>query len=47
MYKTYRCKKCDCVLFSNYYRSLGVCPECREEDTEPKDLEERLENSLQ
>ena len=43
-----RCKDCDCVLWSEYARRLGVCPECGgQEETERLDLEDELEILLE
>ena len=39
-----RCKDCDCVLWSDYARKLGVCPECEgQEEDEKLDLEDEIE----
>lgn len=42
-----RCKDCDCALWSDYARKLGVCPECEGEEDEQLDLEEKLEIFLE
>ena len=43
-----RCKDCDCALWSEYARELGVCPECEgQEEGERLDLEDELEILLE
>lgn len=45
---TPRCKDCDCTLWSDYARKLGVCTECEgQEEDEQLDLEEKLEILLE
>jgi hypothetical protein len=47
-----RCKDCDCRLWSNEAKKIGLCPECfayennfEEADSgEEKDLEDRLDS---
>lgn len=44
-----RCKECDSLLWSNYSKEIGLCPECREgedflADLQSKDLEDQLED---
>lgn len=41
-----RCKDCDCALWSEYARKLGVCPECEGQE-EHLDLEGNLEILLE
>ena len=38
-----RCKDCDCILWSDYARKLGVCPECEGQEDEKLDLEDEIE----
>ena len=39
-----RCKDCDCVLWSDYARKLGICPECEGQDEDEKlNLEDEIE----
>jgi len=43
-----RCKDCDCTLWSDYDRKLGICPECEgQEEDEKLDLEDELEILLE
>jgi rubrerythrin len=42
----YECKECGCTLWSNHSKKLGVCPECKDPDAEPKDLESMLESLI-
>lgn len=46
MYKTYKCKDCDCTLWSQYAKDCGLCPDCENVDSDiVQDLEERLEDA--
>jgi len=39
-----RCKDCDCTLWSDYARKLGICQECGgQEEDERLDLEDEIE----
>lgn len=40
------CQCCDAKLWSDYSKQLGVCPECKDPDTETQDLESMLESAL-
>lgn len=43
----YRCKECDCLLWSYYSRERGICPECETPDVDDNaDLEDKLEELL-
>lgn len=43
----YSCQSCDCTLWSDYSRKLGVCPECESQDEDDStDLEERLDYAV-
>lgn len=41
-----RCQSCDCKLWSNYAKTLGICPDCAEPDKPMQDLEDELESIL-
>lgn len=40
------CIDCDCLLFSDYSRAKGVCPECETPDQEAKDLEDQFKEAI-
>lgn len=46
MYKVIRCKECETTLWSIKSQHKGICPDCNEEPSEAKELEERLEEIL-
>jgi phage FluMu protein Com len=45
-YKQTRCKDCDSMLWSMHAKSVCLCPDCENVDSdETKDLEERFEDA--
>lgn len=48
IYKSTRCKECDALLWSEHAKSLCLCPDCENVDSDVvEDLEDRLERALQ
>lgn len=42
------CSECNAPLFSDFYRGLGVCPECNGDcEDGAVDLEDRLQQAME
>ena len=41
-----RCKECGTLLWSDYSKHLGICPECKDVDGDNKELESQLDQIL-